>query len=719
MRRVPRPDPSPALPAQTPRPSVSHESDLSDKSRASLACASPAVSIDHLPLPPLDDLDLPDLVGEGPDDVLGDLAFDALPGVPVACFDDATFPTPGDAQHPHGGGETTDSGVRSAADAAAETQSSDETARRGDRGPAASASADDEKQRERLVRNRESAQQSRQRKKQYLDDLERRCRALSRANGELHRACASLVAECNGLRHHLALATGKPPVPPGVVLPHPTPPEIRALAAEAGPAKIPLFPQNAAPGNANANANANAAASPHPTRVAPVEEPLEGCVPPLQDPTASSKPSSSASGSAPGSPESAAKRRRKMPAGFAGDNNKKTASVAAVAAGAMGALACVACVAGLRGASEPRGARMIAAGSSLATLRSAPATTHRRRLLEDAADSDAFGFAARESFSREGDSAAAGRTIPPLPLIASPGLRRLSALRGGAYASEADGSGDFESGRSDSDSDSDSDSPYAVATLAGGGGGGGSAMARSTRWWGDFGGGDADDLGNLGGSAADPTEEEDTAYAGENDPWYAAFRAAGMSRADLLSRLSCDRVFRFQPAEGGLRSAAFAARLRDAAAEGEETRGGEDDEDRAVDADDDDGRDGGDASRGPVTRTPAALLPSAIPLLPASAEGIEAIGSEAIGSEAIGFARARRGADRSAYTGGAGAYSPASGASDAALVSVLLPPPSPGGAVGDLGGALSKLFVVTYSARDAEYVTYGCRLPRIRGAGGA
>ena len=558
MRRVPRPDPSPALPAQTPRPSVSHESDLSDKSRASLACASPAVSIDHLPLPPLDDLDLPDLVGEGPDDVLGDLAFDALPGVPVACFDDATFPTPGDAQHPHGGGETTDSGVRSAADAAAETQSSDETARRGDRGPAAS-SADDEKQRERLVRNRESAQQSRQRKKQYLDDLERRCRALSRANGELHRACASLVAECNGLRHHLALATGKPPVPPGVVLPHPTPPEIRALAAEAGPAKIPLFPQNAAPGT-RTRTRTRTRRRFRTRRASPWRRHTSRGAPPLQDPTASSKPSSSASGSAPGSPESAAKRRRKMPAGFAGDNNKKTASVAAVAAGAMGALACVACVAGLRGASEPRGGvRMIAAGSSLATLRSAPATTHRRRLLEDAADSDAFGFAARESFSREGDSAAAGRTIPPLPPIASPGLRRLSALRGGAYASEADGSGDFESGRSDSDSDSDSDSPYAVATLAGGGGGG-SAMARSTRWWGDFGGGDADDLGNLGGSAADPTEEEDTAYAGENDPWYAAFRAAGMSRADLLSRLSCDRVFRFQPAEGGLRSAAFAAR---------------------------------------------------------------------------------------------------------------------------------------------------------------
>jgi hypothetical protein len=688
------------------------------------------VSIDHLPLPPLDDLDLPHLVGEGPDDVRGDLAFDALPGVPVACFD-ATFPPPGAAQHPHGAGESTDSGVRSAADAAAETQSSDETAKRGDRGPASSAD-DDEKQRERLVRNRESAQQSRQRKKQYLDDLERRCRALSRANGELHRACASLVAECNGLRHHLALATGKPPVPPGVVLPHPTPPEIRALAAEAGPAKIPLFPQNAAPGTANADANANAAAFPHPTRVAAAEAPLEGCAPrPLQDPTASSKPPSgtSASGSAPGSPESAAKRRRKIPApgGFAGDDKRKTASVAAAAAGAMGALACVACVAGLRGASETGGARMIAAGSPLATLGSAPATTTRRRLLEDA-DSDAFGFAARESFAREGN--AAGRTIPPLPPSDSPGRRRLSALRGAAHASEADGSGD-ESGRSDPGSDSDS--PYAVATLAGSGGG--SAMARATRWWGDFGGGDAD-LGNLGGSAADPTEEEDTAYAGENDPWYAAFKAAGMSRADLLSRLSCDRVFRFQPAEGGLRSAAFAARLRDAAAEGEEARGGEDDEDRAPDADDDSGRtgagrgDGSDSSRG--TRAPAALLPSAIPLLPASAEGIprprggfvregassEAIGSEAIGSEAIGFARARRGADRSAYTG-AGAYAPASGASDAALVSVLLPPPSPGGAVGDLGGALSKLFVVTYSARDAEYVTYGCRLPRIRGAGGA
>ena len=283
MRRVPRPDPSPALPAQTPRPSVSHESDLSDKSRASLACASPAVSIDHLPLPPWTISTSPISSARAPTTSSAISPSTPSPASPSRASTTRRSRPRATRSIRTAAGETTDSGVRSAADAAAETQSSDETARRGDRGPAAS-SADDEKQRERLVRNRESAQQSRQRKKQYLDDLERRCRALSRANGELHRACASLVAECNGLRHHLALATGKPPVPPGVVLPHPTPPEIRALAAEAGPAKIPLFPQNAAPGNANANANANAAASPHPTRVAPAEAPLEGCAPPSRIP---------------------------------------------------------------------------------------------------------------------------------------------------------------------------------------------------------------------------------------------------------------------------------------------------------------------------------------------------------------------------------------------------------------------------------------------------
>ena len=46
----------------------------------------------------------------------------------------------------------------------------------------------------RLVRNRESAQLSRPRKKQYLDDLERRCRGMQTANSDLHNLVARLSA---------------------------------------------------------------------------------------------------------------------------------------------------------------------------------------------------------------------------------------------------------------------------------------------------------------------------------------------------------------------------------------------------------------------------------------------------------------------------------------------------------------------------------------------
>ena len=58
----------------------------------------------------------------------------------------------------------------------------------------------DAKKQARLIRNRESAQLSRQRKKQYLDELERRCRGLQTTNSELHGLVARLTAENNGLR---------------------------------------------------------------------------------------------------------------------------------------------------------------------------------------------------------------------------------------------------------------------------------------------------------------------------------------------------------------------------------------------------------------------------------------------------------------------------------------------------------------------------------------
>ena len=112
----------------------------------------------------------------------------------------------------------------------------------------------DDRKRARLVRNRESAMLSRQRKKQYVDELERKYRHAQSANGELRRLAQRLIAECEGLRHHLALATGDPPVARGIILEHPPPPGVLMEA----PPKVAI-PRVAAAASAAASAAAPAA----------------------------------------------------------------------------------------------------------------------------------------------------------------------------------------------------------------------------------------------------------------------------------------------------------------------------------------------------------------------------------------------------------------------------------------------------------------------------
>ncbi|CAI5954488.1 unnamed protein product [Closterium sp. NIES-65] len=70
--------------------------------------------------------------------------------------------------------------------------------------------AETEKREARLIRNRESAQLSRQRKKYYMDELEAQIRTMSAAVAELNSAVAHLTAENVSLRRQLAFFYSSP-----------------------------------------------------------------------------------------------------------------------------------------------------------------------------------------------------------------------------------------------------------------------------------------------------------------------------------------------------------------------------------------------------------------------------------------------------------------------------------------------------------------------------
>ena len=200
------------------------------------ATASPAVSIDELPLPPLDGasltLDDDGLAIEDPfacDAGAAGMLHDVF-----ALDPDQLFIPPG-MQQPAGSGAGSlhhsafDSGSMGEGDPGAELEAGFEN-------------EDPTKRTARLARNRESAQLSRQRKKQQLSELERRCRALQSTNSQMHHMVARLSHENHALRHHIA-ATGGAPLPPHLQMPA-TPPPLVVLPPGAAmpPGMVPVHP---------------------------------------------------------------------------------------------------------------------------------------------------------------------------------------------------------------------------------------------------------------------------------------------------------------------------------------------------------------------------------------------------------------------------------------------------------------------------------------------
>ena len=523
--------PPPAPPAYRPsqvQPTSSAGSDRSEKSRV----ASPAVSIDHLHLPPLDDL--PCDIGSGDfDHVLAHL--DAVADdddllVPPVAPDEGDYIFDASRNHLRfpGGSVTNVSSADPARASDAGCSGGD-----GDGARASSyadaADAGDDKKRARLVRNRESAQQSRARKKQYVEELERKCRDLGRANAELRAFASTLMAECAGLRHHLHLATGKPPPPPGTVLPHPPPgrrardrpedcaPTDQGVMPDAGVPAMPAAGVPATPGAGVPDAGV-------PERLTP------------------------------------AKRRKRAPGG----------AVAAAVAATLAVLS-VACVAtagsGSRAALVEPG-KLALAASTTAT----PVGGSARRLLDanlDANLADATGMSAMLEATRR--ASVSSGAIPLRGRGRSVAIRRRRRR-----SSRASALGPRRGSVLDDDIHA------------------------------DVGAEDEDGDGDATGSGSTPR-------GGEDDPWYAAFRAAGMRGANAI--LSRARRRNFQVSTGERRrrrrGEAFARRLREATTrERDETRDG--DEDVVFVA----GGDRDDVARPGATPPPPRMTPTAFRRFP-------------------------------------------------------------------------------------------------------
>jgi hypothetical protein len=190
----------------------------------------------------------------------------------------------------------------------------------------------------------------------------------------------------------------------------------------------------------------------------------------------------------------------------------------------------------------------------------------------------------------------------------------------------------------------------------------------------------------------------ETSYGGPEDPWYAALRGShGLRRAEEFRRVACAEMFRFKPervvssgaGETGddagvsvVASDAFSARLRaeidaEGDAESAETKRGD--------------RNAGEKKK---TRGASSLLPRAIPM-PASATPTA---TTSVMSSPSGLPAPP---PRTLSMGGIVD-------DDSSLVSVLLPPASASTKTVGSFDALSKLFVVTYSRRAGDYVTYSC-----------
>lgn len=504
----------------------------------------------------------------------------------------------------------------------------------------------DDRKRARLVRNRESAMLSRQRKKQYVDELERKYRHAQSANGELRRLAQRLIAECEGLRHHLALATGDPPVARGIILEHPPPPGVLMEA----PPKVAIPRVAAAAPAAPAGRKTGAPAT---TRGG---APPPGIEPPI------------AGESAPGSPDTHETKQR------LNTKRRRVAPGSALAAAAAGALAVlsVVCVASERRKATAFGSASGAlavqklAGFSSAFADAERADTHsvgapKRRLLALASGEDPR--SAEDTLGPGSASDAKERATFSALAATRAAVGDATDKNAIAYRFKTPSFEDFET---DFGSDGLRDAPDASS--------------------------------GFETSFSSGFEGFETSYRGPEDPWYAALRGShGLRRAEEFRRVACAEMFRFKPervvssgaGETGddagvsvVASDAFSARLRaeidaEGDAESAETKRGD--------------RNAGEKKK---TRGASSLLPRAIPM-PASATPTA---TTSVMSSPSGLPAPP---PRTLSMGGIVD-------DDSSLVSVLLPPASASTKTVGSFDALSKLFVVTYSRRAGDYVTYSC-----------
>tara|TARA_B110000977_G_scaffold200781_3_gene292573 strand:- start:21939 stop:23666 length:1728 start_codon:yes stop_codon:yes gene_type:complete len=569
------------------KPTTSQNSGRSNATRATAHPATPAASIesiDHLPLPPLDPAQPGTLEALPLDEIVGDLGDDLGFGMNVDnLFDTGMGDVLGtDHMAEYSGGAFGENGANSADGDKHETSDDAEES--------------DEKKRARLVRNRESAMLSRQRKKQYVDDLERKLRIATAQNTELQGLLGRLFAETEGLRHHLSLATGKPPVTRGVILEHPPPP---GVALQAPKMAIPRVLATAGVGGE------------------------KGPVPTPTGATANATPApSSAAGSAPGSPERVTdtkKRRRTAPGG----------ALAAAATGTLAVLSVV-CVAFERNKGGANSSSALAnwkgGGAVLSTHEHMPASTSRRLL------------------ALEGEVLHPMSSANPMSSAKQLGV----TLPGSSISDELyhfDGYDAYDSYETQSEN-------------------------------------------NPGASFSKP-------YAGTDDPWFAAFHAAGLRRQEEFRRVVCVEMFRFQPT-------------------GEVSGGGEGDEDSAVvsseafvqrlqsevELEEEDQEYITDAPR-PSSRPE--LLPKAIPM--SAAETKTTSSSMMSSPSGLPVSSSSLPPRPPRVTMGSIVHD------DSSLVSVLLPPTKKTAGKTSAFETLSKLFVVTFSKQREDYVTYSCRLP--------
>ena len=481
------------------------------------ATASPAVSIDELPLPPLDGaslaLDDDGLAIEDPfacDAGAAGMLHDVF-----ALDPDQLFIPPG-MQQPAGSGAGSlhhsafDSGSMGEGDPGAELEAGFEN-------------EDPTKRTARLARNRESAQLSRQRKKQQLSELERRCRALQSTNSQMHHMVARLSHENHALRHHIA-ATGGAPLPPHLQMPA-TPPPLVVLPPGAAmpPGMVPVHP-SMMPQTQKVPLPAAAAAGVVAISVPESSGPKPGNL--LDDaPSVEKAPVVAAASTATAAAARGGKRRK----GAGG-------SVAAVTAGALAVLSVV-CLAGVTvtstggvgrapvGGVDSPAAAQLALGSSSASY--GHQMTARRRLMGTTTEPEA----------ETGD-------MEPIPMR---GISREIALRpepAGVDLWDARGKASYTEVLTGALNE---------ITL--------NPEASSVQ------------TKNRGVSFENASFDD-----GEADPLFAAFAAAGL-RADALSRVICSEMFRWTPAgnvtAGSGLDVELARRVRVAMEDGESEEDGE------------------------------------------------------------------------------------------------------------------------------------------------